>query len=167
MLNHFSGHHEKSLKYADQIIELKPTLAFGHFLQSISNEKLENFTELKRSLEMCLSLDSSLNLLRSKLDKLNELKDINVLNNKKSTVNRRRNKRGSDGALIDLREQPCLSNSLRSIFLKNKLLEMKTNKSEELEKIGKHKYRKKQTLCSDQYSDFFHHLTIVVKNIFL
>lgn len=144
LINHFSGHYEKSLQYANQIIELKPKWTFGYFLKSICSEKLENLSELKLSLEMCLSLDPTLSLLKAKLDKLNKLKEINVKkrrSSRHSPKGRRASKRGSpsDGVIIDPREQPSLSNTLRDKSFKNKLLQLKTN-SEEWETIGKSRF---------------------------
>lgn len=94
---------------------------------------------------MCLSLDPTLSLLKTKLDKLNKLKEINVKKSKSprhSPKGRRASKRGnpSDGVIIDPREQPSLSNTLRDKSFKNKLLQLKTN-SEEWETIGKSQFK--------------------------
>jgi len=70
LINHFAGYIEKSEKYANDVVELKPLWILGYFLKAINNELLENYTELKSNLTMCLKLDPSMEQIKLKLDKV-------------------------------------------------------------------------------------------------
>lgn len=132
LLNHFSGHYEKSMKYAEQVVELKSSWVFGHFLKAIAYEKLGDINGLKTSLAMCLKLDPSLEYIKSKLKKIEKCHEIIDKSPFSKYARRRNKKRAADDSLVHSRVDTDVAGCIQKLPSRKKLLKLAPDNLDDL-----------------------------------